>query len=74
MDPINRNEETERIKNKFTTYLIKTVNWICGNANKMLMTIKIMLYTMAKVMIIMKMIAIVPIIIIIVAVTIVTKY
>lgn len=40
----------------------------------MLMTIKIMLDTMAKVMIIMKMIAIVPIIIIIVAVTIVTKY
>ena len=40
----------------------------------MLMTIKIMSDTMAKVMIIMKMIAIVPIIIIIVAVTIVTKY
>lgn len=40
----------------------------------MLMTIKIMFDTMAKVMIIMKMIAIVPIIIIIVAVTIVTKY
>ena len=40
----------------------------------MLMAIKIMFDTMAKVMIIMKMIAIVPIIIIIVAVTIVTKY
>ena len=40
----------------------------------MLMTIKIMFDTMAKVTIIMKMIAIVPIIIIIVAVTIVTKY